>query len=537
MKIFEKNIQEAFGYLLMHSVFLKDGRIRKGKIIDKDDIAMMESSAIAKVHVGELEDDDISENYASGLIAKAIATNQFAISPTLSGKTNITSTADGLIEIDEGNVTKLNNLSPNIAVSTLNNHDVVYRGDHTVSVKIISFAISSYDLNKIINFLKRNSIVKLKKFKSMRFGVIYTIAKNEKRSLIEKTKKSIMSRISDYNSTIMDERVLPHDYASIKNNVVELLESNINCILLFLSTSITDVNDIVPTVINDLGGEIKSFGMPVDPGNLTLSGKINDIDIIVAAGSARSDSLNGFDWHLNCAHANIEVNQKMVNSLGVGGLLKDIDFAVKRKRVSKTIDTKKSNIAAVVLCAGESKRMGNKNKLLLEVAGKSLIKNYIDNISKSNVSEIVIVTGHQSIEIEKELDGYEVKFIHNDRYREGMSTSLNTGINSLSKNINAAIICLPDMPMIGIYEINKLIEYYNPKIGNEICIATYNDQRGNPVLWDKKYFKKLMQITGDKGGRYLLPKFLEQSVEVKLGEAVAFDVDNESSYRIINTKR
>ena len=537
MKIFEKDIQETFGCLLMHSVFLEDGRIRKGKIIDKNDIAMMERSDIEKVQVGELEDDDIGENAASGLIAKAIATNQFSVSPTLSGKTNITSIADGLIEIDEGNVTKLNNLSPNIAVSTLNNHDVVYRGDHTVSVKIISFVISSSDLDKILNFLKKNKIVKLKKFKSMRFGVIYTIAKNEKRSLIEKTKKSIMSRIGNYNSTIMDERVLPHNSASIKNNVVELLENNINCILLFLSTSVTDVNDIVPTVINDLGGKINSFGMPVDPGNLTLSGKINDVDIIVAAGSARSDSLNGFDWHLNCLHANIEVSQEMVNSLGVGGLLKDIDFAVKRKRVSKTIDTKKSNIAAVVLCAGESKRMGNRNKLLLKVAGKSLIKNYIDNISKSNVSEIVIVTGYQSIEIERELEGYDVKFIHNEKYREGMSTSLNTGINSLSKNINAAIICLPDMPMIGIYEINKLIEYYNPKIGNEICIATYNDQRGNPVLWDRKYFKKLMQIKGDKGGRYLLPKFLEQSVEVVLGEAVAFDVDNESSYKIINTKR
>ena len=86
MKIFEKYIQEAFGCLLMHSVFLKDGRIRKGKIIDKNDIAMMERSDIEKVQVGELEDDDIGENAASGLIARAIATNQFSISPTLSEK-------------------------------------------------------------------------------------------------------------------------------------------------------------------------------------------------------------------------------------------------------------------------------------------------------------------------------------------------------------------------------------------------------------------------------------------------------------------
>ena len=537
MKIFEKSIQKTFGYLLMHSVFLKDGRIRKGKIIDQDDIRMMEKSNISKVYVGEFEEGDISENSASSLIAKAIAKSQFSISPTLSGKTNITSTADGLIEIDEEKVTKLNSLSPNIAVSTLNNHDVVYRGDHIISIKIISYVISSSDLKKIINFLKKNKIIKLKNFTSMRFGVIYTTAKNEKRSLVEKTKKSIKSRISDYNSTIMHESVIPHDYGSLKAKIEQLIESDINCILLFLSTSITDVNDIVPSVINNLGGAVKSFGMPVDPGNLTLSGKINEVDIIAAAGSARSDTLNGLDWHLNCIHANIAVTQAMVNSLGVGGLLKDIDFAVKRKRVSKTIDTKKSNIAAVVLCAGESKRMGSKNKLLLKVEGKTLIKNYIDNISKSNVSEIVIVTGHQSSEIEKELDGYDLKFIYNEKYREGMSTSLNTGINSLSKNINAAIICLPDMPMIGIYEINKLIEYYNPKIGHEICVATYNDQRGNPVLWDKKYFKKLMQITGDKGGRYLLPKFLDKSVEVKLGEAVAFDVDNESSYKIINTKK
>ena len=165
----------------------------------------------------------------------------------------------------------------------------------------------------------------------MRFGVIYTTAKNEKISLIEKAKKSLKSRISDYNSTIMEERVISHDYLTIKENIDQLKDYNINCILLFLSTSITDVNDIVPSVINELGGEIKSFGMPVDPGNLTLSGKIAELNIIVAAGSARSDSLNGLDWHLNCIHANIEVTQEMVNSLGVGGLLKDIDFAVKRK--------------------------------------------------------------------------------------------------------------------------------------------------------------------------------------------------------------
>ena len=90
MKIFEKNTQETFGYLLIHSVFLKDGRIRKGKIIDKDDISLMKRSGIEKVYVGEFEEDDISENSASSLIAKAIATNQFSISPTPVSYTHLT---------------------------------------------------------------------------------------------------------------------------------------------------------------------------------------------------------------------------------------------------------------------------------------------------------------------------------------------------------------------------------------------------------------------------------------------------------------
>ena len=535
MKILLKKSIESEGYLLFHSVFVKKGRLRKGKIISADDIEAIVEAGIKEIYVGEIESNEIDENNASRVIAQAISSNNFSLSPTFSGKTNITSKYDGLVQVNESNVLKINQISSNIAISSLNNHDIVYRGDHVLSIKSISYSVKKLHLNKIVNFLNKKKLISLKRFKPLKFGIIYSNSVNEKDSLIEKTKKSIRTRITDYNSSIMVECTSNHDFSSLKESIEKLINMDLDVILLFLSSSVCDYNDIVPQIITKIGGKIKSYGMPVDPGNLTLSGCFGGIEIIAAAGSARSESLNGLDWHLNCLHASIKTNQKMVNSLGVGGLLKDVDSAIKRKKISKKIVTKKPNIAAVVLCAGESKRMGEINKLLLKVNDKTIIRNYVENISKSNISEVVIVTGHQSKDIELELKNYDLRFVFNNDYKKGMSTSLKAGIKSLGKTIDAVMICLPDMPLIGICEINKLIEYYNPSIGNEICIATSHGQRGNPVLWDKKYFKALMNISGDKGGRDLLPTFIDKAIEVNLGEAVVFDIDTNVSYELVKS--
>src|SRR5210317_618872 len=166
MKIVKKNSAETLGDILAHSIFLKVGRIRKGKIISQEDIE--------NIYVGEFDNDYLDENYASKKIAEAICVDGVTRSPTYSGKTNITSKYDGLIEIDKEKVFELNRLSTNIAVSTLNNHDIVYNGDHILSVKIISYAINKADLEKIINFLNTNKIIQLKPFKSLKFGIIYT---------------------------------------------------------------------------------------------------------------------------------------------------------------------------------------------------------------------------------------------------------------------------------------------------------------------------------------------------------------------------
>ena len=160
-------------------------------------------------------------------------------------------------------------------------------------------------------------------------------------------------------------------------------------------------------------------------------------------------------------------------------------------------------ISAILLAAGQSRRMGGENKLTKEIEGIPLIKRSVKNIIASTVDELIIVLGYQKEIIEKLIDKNEkIKFIFNKNFESGMASSIKTGLNHLSENTKAFFICLGDMPMIKQNTYNKLIECKNNK---EIIVPTYKGKQGNPVLFSKSMKKKLiMTIQGDFGAKKIL---------------------------------
>ena len=106
-------------------------------------------------------------------------------------------------------------------------------------------------------------------------------------------------------------------------------------------------------------------------------------------------------------------------------------------------------IAAIVLAAGQSKRMGAANKVLLEIGGVPMIRKVIDSIESSGVSETLVVTGHERERVERSLSGCAVRFVFNNKYEDGMGTSLATGAKALSSESLAGIlVCLGDLPRL-----------------------------------------------------------------------------------------
>ena len=183
-------------------------------------------------------------------------------------------------------------------------------------------------------------------------------------------------------------------------------------------------------------------------------------------------------------------------------------------------------ISAILLAAGQSKRMDGENKLTKEIQGTPLIKHSVKNILASSIDELIVVFGYQKEIIEKLIDkNKKIKFVFNKDFESGMASSIKVGLNHLSKNTEYFFICLGDMPMVNSDIYNQLINSRNQK---NIIVPTYNGQQGNPVLFDKSMKEKVMDITGDVGAKKIL--------ELNKDKILNLEINDQSITKGFNTQ-
>jgi len=188
-------------------------------------------------------------------------------------------------------------------------------------------------------------------------------------------------------------------------------------------------------------------------------------------------------------------------------------------------------ISAILLAAGQSKRMNGENKLTKKIQDIPLIKHSVKNILFSSVDELIVVLGHQKEIIEKLIDKNEkIKFVFNKDFESGMASSIKTGLANLSEKTDAFFISLGDMPMISQNIYNQLIKSKNNK---EIIIPTYKGQQGNPVLFSTMLKKEIMTIQGDVGAKKILELYKKQSLNVETyDKCVLKDFNTKDSFNL-----
>ena len=187
-------------------------------------------------------------------------------------------------------------------------------------------------------------------------------------------------------------------------------------------------------------------------------------------------------------------------------------------------------IGAVVLAAGESKRMGTQ-KLLLPYAGSTIIEHITDQVIESGAGTCVIVTGHEPDRVMHRLRGRTVVFAHNASYREGMLTSVRAGLTAADGSWQAAVIVLGDQPSITAATINRLLEEH-AKNPNSVLVPVFEARRGHPILAPVRFHAEIMNRFDDTGLRGLLRAHPEAVTEVSVDTpAILEDMDYPEDYQ------
>src|SRR5205814_5377025 len=217
----------------------------------------------------------------------------------------------------------------------------------------------------------------------------------------------------------------PHEQAALAQAIEEVL-AGAELVIVFGASAIADRRDVIPAAVESIGGRVEHFGMPVDPGNLLLLAQARGRPVLGAPGCARSPKENGFDWVLMRLLANLPVPREAITGLGVGGLLMEI--VTRPQPRDEPVRVGAHRIAAVVLAAGRSTRMGGPNKLVAEIGGKPLVRIAAEQALASRAQPVLVVTGHDRERIEAALSGLAVRFVYNPDFADGLGTSLRAGI-------------------------------------------------------------------------------------------------------------
>lgn len=513
--------QAAEGCVLAHATRLATGTLKKGHRLTAADCKALIDSGLPSVVVACLDHDDLDEDVAAARLAEAAMRTGLYQDAPFTGRMNLFAGTDGVLVIDEEAVTAANRIDHAITFATLANHVRVTPGRMVATAKIIPFAVPKTLIEQAETVIR--DAVQVASFKPRKVGLIATMLPHLKTATMDKTRRVLEDRLRPSQSRLFKEIRTGHTEDAVADAIHSQLKNGADFLILFGASAVVDRADVLPSALERAGGRVRHLGMPVDPGNLLLLGEIDGKPVLGAPGCARSPKENGFDWVLDRLLAGLDVSDLDITAMGVGGLLMEIGTRPQPRAPKEAPRAPK--IAAIVLGAGKSSRMGGPNKLLAELDGKTLIRHAAEAASGANLAQTVLVTGHLADEIQREVHDLDFCIVHNPDYADGMSGSIRTGMNALQPDIGAVLILLGDMPRITSGVLTQMISAYGHDSNSFIVTATAGGKRGNPVLWDQRFFDALKSLSGDIGARHIIADNPGFVTEVEIGDAARLDLD------------
>ncbi len=530
MKFGPVGLDDAIGAVLAHSVKAGARRLRKGTVLGEDEIAMLRDAGIGEVIVARLDSGDVGEDAAAGALGNSMVEPGLTAESASTGRVNLVARWNGLFRVNRDRVDAFNRIDPAITLATVPDCTTLLAGEMAATVKIIPLAVSESPLADALALLEGDAIFRVKPFESRAVGLIATELPALKPSVMDKTARLLAQRLGVSGSEIKTERRVPHDAKAVAGAIRALAE-DCDMIVVFGASAVVDDHDVIPAAIELAGGAVERVGMPVDPGNLLVLGRLDQIPVIGAPGCARSPKENGFDWVLARILAGETPTSDVIAGMGVGGLLAEIPSRPSPRQAGETPGSLKPVLEIVILAAGKSSRMQQgpsgdaPHKLLAEFDGVPLIRRTVETALASGVGAVHVVTGYRAADMETALAGLDVDLVPCPDYHDGMASSLRAGLAALSEKTSGMLVLLADMPFVSADDLRRLAKAFDDAGGQSITRAASGNKRGNPLILPRSTFVAIGQLEGDIGARSIVASSGLDVVDVDIGDAALIDVD------------
>jgi len=332
--------------------------IKKGTRLDPERIATLKQSGIRKVTGARLDAEDVDENTAAGLLAQVLAGEGVVIGKPATGRCNLYAVHHGLTQVNANCIDAINLCGGQVTIATLPNYGQAYEDQAVATVKVIPFGLDREAFIKCVELAGETSgAINCRPLRHHHAALILTSSNGTKASVLASTLEVTRERLEALGSHIAFHQCCGHSVADVSAALRQALQQGCDPILLCGASVTVDENDIIPQAMLSCGIELEHFGMPVEPGNMLLLGRVAGRTVINLPGCSRSPKLNGLDWVLERTLADILVSADEIMRMGVGGLIKDRAHVQRRQSDrARHLKKKKSRIAGVILAAGRSVR-------------------------------------------------------------------------------------------------------------------------------------------------------------------------------------
>jgi molybdenum cofactor cytidylyltransferase len=545
MRFGEVSVAEAEGAILAHSLRIGTTALKKGRRLSRADLDAIAATGLSTITVAQLDRDDVAEDEAAERVAAAAGGPGVRVAAPFTGRVNLYAETRGLLAFDPERLNRVNRVDEAVTIGTLPPFSVVEPKQMVATVKIIPFAAPEAAAAQCTAAAAAGGpLLRVAPFRALTVGLVQTRLPGLKESILDKTRLVTEGRLAALGCRLVVEERCAHAVPDLAALIRDIIGA-VDILLIHGASAIVDRRDVIPAAVVAAGGRIDHFGMPVDPGNLLLLCHVGERVVLGLPGCARSPKVNGFDWVLERLVAGLPVGPGEIMDMGSGGLLAEIPSRPLPRAEAKPAGEDKAEpkppgprIGAVLLAAGRSRRMGGPNKLLADIGGVPMVAHVARRLLASRARPIIAVLGNQAEAVDDALGKLPVERARNPEFADGLSTSLKRGIAALPADLDGALICLGDMPLISGRHLDRLIAAFNPLEGRAIIVPTRRGKRGNPVLWAKRFFSEMTELAGDVGAKHLIGEHAELVAEIEMDDdAILVDIDTPEALDALRQRR